>query len=155
MGILHDQTSYKMENFVVREFGGTKYLSMGSESKFIPIEEIKDAKSVAKDYESMLEGAQIVAVSQFGSYKACMCCGARVEPSADNSFGRCSIQDCMMLQKVDFCTVHKLMLMAKSTLITLSIHGKLLQNLTNTKTDSEVTEGGLLSLPPLKEGSYL
>ena len=144
MGILHDQTSYKMENFVVREFGGTKYLSMGSKSKFIAIEEIKDAKSIAKDYESMLEGAQIVAVSQYSSYKACMCCGAsmrcgaRVEPSADNSFGRCSIQDCMMLQKVDFCTVHmcaKLMLMAKSTLITLSIHGKLLQNLTNTKTD--------------------
>ena len=47
----------------------------------IPIEEIKDAKTVAKDYESMLEGAQIVAVSQFGSYKACMRCGARVEPS--------------------------------------------------------------------------
>ena len=66
VGILHDQTSYKMENFVVREFGGTKYLSMGSESKVIPIEEIKDAKTVAKDYESMLEGAQIVAVSQFG-----------------------------------------------------------------------------------------
>ena len=118
VGILHDQTSYKLENFVVREFGGTTYLSMGSESKVIPIEEIKDAKTVAKDYESMLEGAQIVAVSQFGSYKACMRCGARVEPSADNSFGRCSIQDCMMLQKVDFCTVHmcaKLMLMAKST----------------------------------------
>ena len=76
-----------------------------------------------------------------------------MEPSADNSFGRCSIQDCMMLQKVDFCTVHmcaKLMLMAKSTLI-LSIHGKLLQNFTNTKTDSEVTEEGLLSLSPLKE----
>ena len=48
----------------------------------------------------------------------------------------------------------KLMLMAKSTLITLSIHGKLLQNLTNTKTDSEVTEEGLLSLPPLKEVIY-
>ena len=98
-----------------------------------------------------------MAVSQFGSYKACMRCGARVEPSADNSFGRCSIQDCMMLQKVDFCTVHmcaKLMLMAKSTLITLSIHGKLLKILTNTKTDSEVTEEGLLSLPPLKEVIY-
>ena len=40
VGILHDHTSYKMENFVVREFGGTKYLSMGSESKVIPIEEI-------------------------------------------------------------------------------------------------------------------
>ena len=45
VGILHDQTSYKLENFVVREFGGTKYLSMGSESKVIPIEEIKDAKT--------------------------------------------------------------------------------------------------------------
>ena len=31
VGILHDQTSYKLENIVVREFGGTKYLSMGSE----------------------------------------------------------------------------------------------------------------------------
>ena len=33
---------------------------------------------------------------------------------------------CSMLQKVDFCTVlmyAKLMLMAKSTLVTLSIHG--------------------------------
>ena len=59
VGILHDKTSYKLENFVVREFGGTKYLSMGSESKVIPIEEIKDAKTVAKDYESMLKGLKL------------------------------------------------------------------------------------------------
>ena len=74
------------------------------------------------------QDAQIVAVTQLGGYRACMHCGARSEPSSECTFTRCSIQEYMMLQKVEFCSVHmcaRLMLMVKpSTFITLSIHGR-------------------------------
>ena len=156
VGILHEQTSYKLENFVVREWGGTKYLSMGSKSKVIKIEDIEDSKIEANDDESVLHGAQIVAVSQLDNYKVCMRCGARIEPSSD-TFERCSKHDCSMLQKVDFCTVHtyaKLMLMAKSTFVTLSSHGKLLLSLADVKEESELSEEHLLSQPVLKEVTY-
>ena len=137
----------------MREWGGTKHLSIGSEST---IDDVEDVKTAAADDEIVLHEAQIVAVSQLDSFKACLHCKARVEPSSDD-YGRCSKPDCRMLQKVDFCTAHtcaKLMLMAKSTFETLSIYGKLLLNLANVKEDAGISEEALLSLPVLKEVMY-
>ena len=133
---------------------------MYTDSQVTTIEDMLDvvATSHPTDDEKVLQDAQIVAVTQPGSYRACMCCGARVEPSLEEStFTRCSIQECMMLQKVEFCSVRmcaKLMLMVNpSTFITLSIHGRLLLGLARVTTDSEITEEHL-SLQALKEVTY-
>ena len=140
--------------------GKHQYLAMYTDSQVTTIEDMLDvvATSHPTDDEKVLQDAQIVAVTQPGSYRACMCCGARVEPSLEEStFTRCSIQECMMLQKVEFCSVRmcaKLMLMVNpSTFITLSIHGRLLLGLARVTTDSEITEEHL-SLQALKEVTY-
>ena len=161
VGILQEQSCYRLENFVVREWGGTKYLAMYTDSQVTTVDMLDVvATSDPTDDEKILQDAQIVAVTQLGRYRACMRCGARVEPSLEEStFARCSIQECMMLQKVEFCSVRmcvqNLMLMVKpSTFITLSIHGRLLLGLARVTTDSEITEEHLLSLPALKEVTY-
>ena len=69
------------------------------------------------------KGAQIVSVAQLSNYNACIHWEARVESSVDESFGRCSVQDCMTLQKVDFCMVHMCeILQAKSMYACVSVN---------------------------------
>ena len=82
-----------------------KYLSMGGESKILPIEEIE----ISND-EKTIKDVQIMAVPQLACYKACLRCKARVE-SVDDTNGRCSKQDCRMLQRLEFywtcaCTIN-------------------------------------------------
>lgn len=40
VGILHEETSNRLENFVVRQWGDTKYLGMGNDSKIVKIDDI-------------------------------------------------------------------------------------------------------------------
>ncbi len=46
--------------------------------------------------------AQIVAVQELNKYRSCFSCKARVEP-VQKGLGRCSKEDCQMLQKYDVC----------------------------------------------------
>lgn len=94
IGSLQEHMSHKLENFIVWEWGGAKYLSVEKDSKLISIDDIEDAKMV--DDDMMIQDAQVIAVSQLDSHKACLRCKARVEPSSDD-VGRCSQQDCRML----------------------------------------------------------
>ena len=55
--------------------------------------------------EKTIEDVQIMAVPQLACYKACLHCKARDE-SVDDTNGRCSKQDCRMLQRLEFCTGH-------------------------------------------------
>ena len=123
--------------------------------KRFQIDEIVDVKPVDDD-DKMIQDARIVAVSQLDRYKACLRCKARVEPSTDD-VGRCSKPDCRMLQRLEFCTAHlcgKLSLMANSKLVSLSVHGKLLQQLVEVTDAAEVSEEALLSVPILKTVTY-
>ena len=79
VGILHERPLHRLENFSVWEWGGTKYLSMGSESKIVPIDDIEDVMTAAADDEIVLHEAQIVAISQLDSFKVYLHCKARVE----------------------------------------------------------------------------
>ena len=154
VGPLHEGASYRLESFVVKEWGGVKYLSMGGESKILPIEEIQFVK-ISND-EKTIKDVQIMAVPQLACYKACLRCKARVE-SVDDTNGRCSKQDCRMLQRLEFCTGHvhaQLMMMANGTFLTLSIYGKLLHSLLEVTADSEVSEEAFVALPKLEQVIY-
>lgn len=154
VGSLKEGASYQLEGFVVKEWGGVKYLSFGGESKILPIDDIVFVK--VSNTEKTIEDVQIMAVPQLHCYKACLRCKARVE-SVDDTNGRCSKEDCRMLQILDFCSGHvnaQLMMIADGTFQTLSIYGKVLFNLLGVTADSEVSEAAFLSLPKLKEVTY-
>ena len=145
---VREGASYRLESFVVREWGGVKYLG---QSKIVPIDDI-DFVKISND-EKTIKDVQIMAVPQLACYKACLRCKAMVE-SVDDTNGRCSKQDCRMLQRLEFCTGHvhaQLMMMANGT---LSIYGKLLHSLLEVTTDSEVSEEAFLTLPNLKQVIY-
>ena len=52
-----------------------------SESKIVSVDEQEDVKMAGSDI--VVHDAQIVAVCQLDSYKACLRCKARVEPSSE------------------------------------------------------------------------
>ena len=154
IGYLREGASYRLECFVVRESGGAKYLSMGGESKVSLIDDIEFVK-VSND-EKKMKDVKIMAVAELDCYKGCLRCKARVE-SVDAKNGRCSKQDCRMLQKLEFCTGHvhaQVMMMENGKFLTLSIYGKLLQSLLEVTEDSEITEEAFLDLPNLEEVTY-
>ena len=88
---------YTLEDFTVREYGGTKYLSTAKEgSKFYPIADIGNIKTSEQsndDQDQTILNAVIIGVLQLDSYKSCLRCKARVESISD-TLGRCSKADC-------------------------------------------------------------
>ena len=151
VGCLREGASYRLESFVVREWGGVKYLSMGGESKIVLIDDLEFVK-ISNDQKT-IKDVKVMAVPELECFKACLRCKARVE-SVDDRNGRCSKQDCRMLQLLEFCTGHvhaQLMMMANGTFLTLSIYGKLLHSLLEVTADSEVA---FLDLPNLKQVVY-
>ncbi len=90
--------------FIVKEWGGVKYLSMERESKILPIEDIEPVK-ISND-EKTIKDVQIMAVPQLACYKACLRCKAKVE-SVDDRNGRCSskIAECCndLSSALDMC----------------------------------------------------
>ena len=102
---LTPDSSYSLQNFVVREYKGRKFLSMPREgAEIIPIPDVGpiDSESNSDSEWEVLEmfNVQITRVPQLDSYKACLSCKARVEPSSP-PLGRCS--KCTMLQRFDIC----------------------------------------------------
>ena len=107
------------------------------------------ANTSPSDDDNILLDAEVVAVTQLHTQKTCVRCGSRVEEDINNlTLARCSLADCMMLQKIDICNQHtsaKLMMMSGSSLVTLTINDQLLKVMIKEK---KVTEDALLSLPP-------
>ena len=134
VGKLHVQetTSYELQNFVVKEWDTTKYLSRTKDSTILPIDDIGEVAETDHDNNlHELKNAHIIAVAKLDKHKACLRCKARVEPSSDE-FRRCSKADCRMLQRYDFYTNHiyvKLVLMADEKIYTLSAYGKFVEDL--------------------------
>ena len=96
--------SYLLENVIVMEYGGAKFVSMAKEgSRYVVIDdvgEIKDVELAVGVQESLREitDAKVVAVERLQEYKACLRCKGRVEPLSP-PLGRCSKDDCGMLQE--------------------------------------------------------
>ena len=104
VGLLEEDKSYILKNFSVREFGFSKYLSvLKGESEIVLIDDIGDVV-VDRENEEQRGGnlidVRIVAAPQVDSYKACLVCKARVEPT-DPPLGQCS--RCCMMQRYDVC----------------------------------------------------
>jgi len=158
IGELRNNICYNLANFVVREWGGRKYLSIARDSTISCIGDIGDVNEGDENEEiHELKNVQIVAVSQLDKYKACMRCKARVEPSSMEGFARCSKPECTMLQKFEFCTAQiavKLLFMANGKIYSLSAYGKIVQDLAGVADYAQVTDEILLLLPMLKSITY-
>ena len=105
IGILKEGECYELKNFVVKEYG-TKYLSMAKEGcDIITIEDIGETApdDEVQQMDNVSTDAEIVGVAHLEQYRACLRCKARDQP-ANNGFGRCSKQECNMLQKYKKCT---------------------------------------------------
>ena len=87
--------SYKLINFVVREFASQKYLSMPrSGAQITEINDMGNVELRPTDDEddtlnNEISSPQIIAVPHFDSYMACLQCKARIEPLTP-PLGRCS-----------------------------------------------------------------
>ena len=98
--------SYDLANLTVREFRSTKYLNMPkSGADIIPIPDLGNVADPPPKEENTttIKNVQIVGVPALHIYKACLQCKARVEPCTP-PFGRCSKEDCSMIQRYDLCT---------------------------------------------------
>ena len=115
------------------------------------VEDIGNTVAYAPDLHensTTITSAEIIAVPELGKYKGCLRCKARVEP-LDSGLGRCSKEDCQMLQKYDVCPEHlftKLMLSSVSGLVSMHVYGQILLEMAGVK-DSKVTEETLLEVP--------
>ena len=157
--------SYNLTNFTVREFRSKKYLNMprsGAE-----IKAINDLGSVSEmpleEEETItIQNVQVMGVPSLNMYKACMQCKARVEPLTP-PFGKCSKQDCDMIQRYDLCAdqaTARLLLMYTSgdkqqRYITCHVFGQLINQLASLSLDNEITSKTLLSLPQLKSVTFV
>ena len=151
---------YTLEDFTVREYGGTKYLSIAKEgSKFYPIADIGNIKTSQQsndDQDQTILNAVIIGVLQLDSYKSCLRCKARVESISD-TLGRCSKADCAMLQRFDVCNQHssaKLLCMSDSNTYSLYVYGSHVKELACVTTDKELTEETFLKAPKLSKITF-
>ena len=138
IGALQDGKSYKLNNFVVREYKNIKFLSMPREGSTIA--EIEDIGEV-EDMD-----------------KACIRCKARVEPLTP-PLARCSRPDCLMPQRFDFCKDQlsaKLMFMhgRKKEIDTLHASGNIVEDIADEAEGEEITIEALLRAPMMDTITY-
>ncbi|MDD9818754.1 MAG: hypothetical protein OXU61_11575 [Gammaproteobacteria bacterium] len=100
--------------------------------------------------------AAIIGVSHLGTHKICLRCNARVELST-STLGRCTKLECAMLQRYDTCADQlsaKMLFMAGAIIYSLNACGKVVKDMAGVADDTEVTEEGLMELPPLSSVTY-
>ena len=154
---LSANTCYTLKSFVVREYNCSKNFAMSLRgSQIIPIEDIGHVCTLTEDDKSTeIYNATIIGVNDIESHKTCLRCNARVEPTT-SSLGRCTKQDCHMLQRYDMCTTYlstKITLMSASKtaskIYSLIAYGKTIKELAGSDSD-EVKEENLMEIPQLK-----
>ena len=151
-----ENQSYRLENFLVREFNGTKYLVMPrGDYKLKDIQNIEALEVDDSTAPSYIKNARIVAVLSLENHRICLRCKARVEPCTP-PFGRCSQPTCGTSQLYDACAellTAKLMFMTgqSSMAVTLNASGNVLKEIVEGRS---VTERELLSLKEFKVVQY-
>ena len=148
--------------FVVKEFGGTKYLSMRKQvsiiEKIANIGNVMDCDESDLDQGGVLTNARIVGVLKFFSKKVCIRCEGYVKPGVGSPpiHGRCLA--CNVAQRYDNCATRlfaKLIFTASGGKnSTLSAPGQILCKLVQEESNDAVEELALLSVPPLKSVSF-
>ncbi len=157
VGTLKEGKSYVFRALIVKEFDSKVYVSKGRDSSICEIDDIVDNVEFQEpEIESThIKLARIVAVQELNKYRCCLSCKARVEPVMEG-LGRCSKEDCQMLQKYDVCPEQvqaKLMFVSESKFISLYVYGKLLLDLAGRK-DTDISEEILLQLPVFHSIEY-
>ncbi len=152
VGSLSEGKSYELKRFIIREFENKKYLSKGQEGSFKEIKDIGPTEIYMEPVtEFTIEKAEIVAVQQLDKFRSCLRCKARVEPLRNN-LGRCSKEDCQMLQKYTTCPeqmIAKLMIQAGPDVLTLTVTDKItMEKICGI--GREISEEALLQAPTLK-----
>jgi len=154
VSFLEQGKTYKLTNFTIGEFRSKMFLSTPKHdfhiSKADDIEvNVTDDPDVEEDKVTLTD-VNIVGVPMIDAYKSCLQCKARVEPITP-PLGKCTKQDCAMIQNYDFCSSHqsaKLIIKAASSdkFVHLSIYGQLLQKLVNSAPSQKFTAQSLLIL---------
>ena len=144
---LQEHKSYRLHNFVVREYALVKYLSIARSdcaiNEISDIGEVKDSQHPNEEDLSEINHVRIVGVPQ---QEACLRCKGRVEPCTP-PLGRCSKLECNMLQDYDICAEvlsAKLLFLHNLKMITLMALGPILKQMTG---DEEIHDEALLKLP--------
>lgn len=138
IGSLELDKCYHLKHFSVQEFNSIKYLSIQKQgSEILPIQEEMDDIASSNDKnndDEVILNSAIIGVSKLDSYKVCMRCKVHVEPS-DDTTGRCSKEDCMMLQRYDIIckqqlTAKLLFTSTKNEFLSLFAYNKTLLEMT-------------------------
>ena len=156
---LKENSSYTLENFMVREYNTTKYLGMSLQgSQVILIDDIGEVKQLDDVDSTQIQECMIIRVSHLETHKICFRCNARVEPSSSSTLGRCTKLECAMLQRYDVCHDQlsaKMLFMDKSKKIySLMAYGEVVRDLAGAGDDTEITEECLMKLPQLSSLMY-
>ena len=121
-----------------------------------PIATESDSDSKRKVLEMF--NVQITGEPQLDSYKACLACKARVEPSSP-PLGRCS--KCAMFQRFDICPEQmsaKLVVMSLARpggpVKQLHAFGKIVQDLAEREDTDSITRNALLTSRPVEHISF-
>ena len=152
---------YLFSSFMVKEFSGSKYLSMRkgmSAIKLIAdIGVVKEDEACVIEKEREIKNVNVSGVAQFSKDKMCQQCKGAVEPDGATDLGRCSRSDCRMLQAYAMCPTRlfaRLMFLDQGDRVTLAAYGKVLRDLARVTDDEEVTETALLCIPRLERVQF-
>ena len=125
-------------------------------SEIIPIGDIGEVcPDVDETKTTQIYNATIIGVQDLGSHKICIRCNARVEPTLSKQ-GRCTKQDCHMLQRYDVCPIQlsaKLLFMSNSKMYPLTAYGQTVKDLAGVEED-EVKEENLIEIPQLRSITF-
>ena len=135
IGSLAVGSSYLLKKFHVREYASKKFISKArEESEIFAIYDIGVTASSNEDPQpAEIHSALIVGVPQLDTYKSCLRCKARVEP-ANLPLGRCSKDECQMLQRYNVCPDQlsaKLLFSTETGMVSLFAYGKTVLALAN------------------------
>ena len=166
---LRERATYFRISWLIKEYGGSKYLTMCKEESTI---ESSDDIGTVMDFDAgcindggLLKNAMIVGVLEFINKKTCMHCQSTVEPGSGDRESCASTSgivlgcclNCNVAQRYDLCSTRlflKLLFRAERKDVALIANGTILQRLVGVSDNSAVKELDLLMVPTLATVSF-
>ena len=97
---------------------------------------VTDDEVLQNDCEELTD-AKIIGVANLEQYRSCLRCKA----PTSKGLGRCSKEECKMLQKYDKRTTAKLLFQSESTILSLYAHGQMLRDIAAVDDIETMSEG--------------
>ena len=140
IGSLKQGQLYCLQAFFVKEFGGEEYLSVGSELKIVPIENVEVLE--ISNTDKTIKDVAIMSVAQLNCYRAYLRCNVRVEETAN-----VPDQTAACCRGWSFAVNMLTLMFAENRFEPLTVYGKVLYDLLEITHDTEVAENMFLHLP--------